>query len=248
MPWLMKAEPDSRIVKGKDVKFSVDDFEKIGVSPWDGVRNHEAKKIMKELMKKGDKVLFYHSNCKTPGVFAVAEVVKEGFPDYTAWDPTHPYYDPKSSKESPTWYMVEVKFHHRLAHPPTLALIKNIAAQSNLPSETAYIGQEGLDAIKAMALVNRGRLSVQPVEDTAYEAIVKLGTQGGWDSLSGKPAGSKAPTKATKTTKTTTKTTKASQKHAEEVTASPQTAPKRYPLEQEDGDRRRSKRTRKSPK
>ncbi|OCF35896.1 hypothetical protein I316_02390 [Kwoniella heveanensis BCC8398] len=55
MPWLMKAEPDSRIVKGKDVKFSVDDFEEIGVSPWDGVRNHEAKKIMKEKMKLGDK-------------------------------------------------------------------------------------------------------------------------------------------------------------------------------------------------
>ncbi|WVN89788.1 uncharacterized protein L203_105018 [Cryptococcus depauperatus CBS 7841] len=185
MPWLMKAEPDSRIVKGKDVRFSVDHFEEIGISPWDGVRNHEVKKIMKEKMKTGDKVLFYHSNCKTPGVFALAEIAKEGYPDHTAWDQEHPYFDPKSSKESPTWFMVDVQFKDRLPHPPTLALVKQLASSSALPQEVSYIGKQGLDAIKAMALVNRGRLSVQPVEGEAYDAIVKLGMQGGWDSLLG---------------------------------------------------------------
>ncbi|WVF67769.1 hypothetical protein IAT40_002529 [Kwoniella sp. CBS 6097] len=185
MPWLMKAEPDSRIVKGKDVKFSVDDFEKIGVSPWDGVRNHEAKKIMKEKMKLGDKVLFYHSNCKTPGVFALAEIAKEGYPDYTAWDPEHPYFDAKTKQDNPTWFMVNVKFIGRLAHPPTLALIKVLAAlpPSALPDEISYIGKDGLKAIAGMQLVNRGRLSVQPVEEAAYEAIVLLGTKGGFESL-----------------------------------------------------------------
>ncbi|EAL22266.1 hypothetical protein CNBC4040 [Cryptococcus deneoformans B-3501A] len=183
MPWLMKAEPDSRIVKGKDVKFSVDDFERVGVSPWDGVRNHEAKKIMREKMKLGDKVLFYHSNCKVPGVFAVAEISKEGYPDFTAWDPDHPYFDPKSKQDSPTWFMVDVRFKRRLDYPPTLALIKHLATLSNLPKEVSYIGDRGLEAIKNMSLVNRGRLSVQPVDDAAYNAIVELGTKGGWDSF-----------------------------------------------------------------
>lgn len=179
----MKAEPDSRIVKGKDVKFSVDDFERVGVSPWDGVRNHEAKKIMREKMKLGDKVLFYHSNCKVPGVFAVAEISKEGYPDFTAWDPDHPYFDPKSKQDSPTWFMVDVRFKRRLDYPPTLALIKHLATLSNLPKEVSYIGDRGLEAIKNMSLVNRGRLSVQPVDDAAYNAIVELGTKGGWDSF-----------------------------------------------------------------
>ncbi|KAI0797192.1 PUA-like domain-containing protein [Abortiporus biennis] len=71
--WLMKAEPDSRIVKGKDVKFSVDDFESIKTTPWEGVRNYEARNLMKE-MQVGDKVLFYHSNCKNPGIAGFAEV------------------------------------------------------------------------------------------------------------------------------------------------------------------------------
>jgi len=64
--WLMKAEPDSRVVKGKDVKFSVDDFESVGSTSWEGVRNYEARNLMKEMVL-GDKILFYHSNCKNPG-------------------------------------------------------------------------------------------------------------------------------------------------------------------------------------
>ncbi|EIW66251.1 hypothetical protein TREMEDRAFT_35209 [Tremella mesenterica DSM 1558] len=191
MPWLMKAEPDSRIVKGKDVKFSVDDFEALGISQWDGVRNHEAKNIMKDRMKVGDDVLFYHSNCKIPGIFALAEIVREGYPDYTAWDLDHPYYDPKTDKEKPTWYMVDVKFRSRLLHPPTLALIKHLASSTTLPSEVEYIGSEGFKAVKEMQLVNRGRLSVQPVTDKAYEVIKLLGERGGWEGLGQRSKGSK---------------------------------------------------------
>ncbi|KAL7422964.1 hypothetical protein Q5752_002262 [Cryptotrichosporon argae] len=179
MPWLMKAEPDSRIVKGKDVKFSVDDFEALGTSPWDGVRNHEAKNIMKDKMKLGDQVLFYHSNCKVPGVYAIAEVAQEGYPDHTAWDPAHPYYDPKSTEASPTWYMVSVRFKRRLANPVTLAGIKALVSHPAPPAAVGYIGADGLGAIRRMALVNRGRLSVQPVEQDAFEAIVALGETGG---------------------------------------------------------------------
>ncbi|WWC98296.1 hypothetical protein V866_005187 [Kwoniella sp. B9012] len=207
MPWLMKAEPDSRIVKGKDVKFSVDDFENIGTSPWDGVRNHEAKKIMKERMKLGDQVLFYHSNCKVPGVFAIAEIAKEGYPDYTAWDPKHPYHDPKSKEDDPTWYMVDVKFIRRLAHPPTLQLIKHLASlsSSSLPDEISYIGKDGLEAIRSMQLVNRGRLSVQPVEQLAFDSIVKLGEHGGWDDLVDQKQKGKSKTTSISSTPTTKK-------------------------------------------
>ncbi|GMK56689.1 hypothetical protein CspeluHIS016_0305290 [Cutaneotrichosporon spelunceum] len=208
MPWLIKAEPDTRLVKGQDVKFSVDDFEEMGESPWDGVRNHEAKNIMRDKMKIGDKVLFYHSNCKVPGVYALAEVVREGYPDYTAWDATHPYFDARSDPEHPTWFMVTVAFRERLAHPVTLAGVKSLVGLSTPPDGVAYIGESGLRAVQGMALVNRGRLSVQPVEDEAYEAIIAMGRRGGFEEPTKgkgkrvkeepedhKPAESKSPSK-----------------------------------------------------
>jgi len=155
---------------------------------------------MKEKMKVGDKVLFYHSNCKEPGVFALAEIAKEGYPDDTAWDPAHPYFDERSDQANPTWYMVDIRFIRRLEHPPTLALIKLLAQLSSVPDESKYIGPEGLKALKGMALVNRGRLSVQPVEDKAFEAIVLLGDKGGWEGMQGlkkalKPKGTKEVSK-----------------------------------------------------
>ncbi|KAJ2800971.1 hypothetical protein H4R20_003860, partial [Coemansia guatemalensis] len=106
--WLMKAEPESRIVKGIDVKFSIDDLQAMenSTSPWDGVRSYEARNIMRDKMKVGDKALFYHSNCKEPGIAGVMTVVRCGYPDYTAFDLDHPYYDPKSNKAAPKWYMV----------------------------------------------------------------------------------------------------------------------------------------------
>jgi predicted RNA-binding protein with PUA-like domain len=119
----------------------------------------------------------------------------------------HPYFDPKTNKEEPTWYMVSVKFLSRLSHPPSLALIKFLASSSTLPDEVKYIGEVGYGAVKEMQLVNRGRLSesllllrirakelmvgVQPVTQEAYEAVVQLGTQGGWEGLVVKPGKAK---------------------------------------------------------
>jgi len=196
--WLMKAEPDSRIVKGKDVKFSVDDFEAVKTTPWEGVRNAEARNLMKE-MRVGDKVLFYHSNCKSPGIAGFAEVSKEAYPDYTAWDSSHPYYDPKTDKENPKWFMVDVTFEARAAHFVPLALLRRIAAASEPPSEVAYIGEDGVKAIKGMALVNRGRLSVQRVEEKTWDLIQTMAARGGWEDAA--PSSSKPKrTKAKKST------------------------------------------------
>ncbi|KAJ3852401.1 DUF55-domain-containing protein [Lentinula lateritia] len=163
MYWLLKAEPDSRMVKGKDVKFSVDDFESAKTSAWEGA-------------------LFYHSNCKNPGIAAFAEVLKKAYPDYTAWDSSHPYYDPKSDKSSPKWFMVDLTFKSRAKHFVSLALLKHISEHaSELPEELAYIGSEGAKAIKSMDLINRGRLSVQRVQKPAWDVIEMLAERGGWD-------------------------------------------------------------------
>ncbi|KAI0268329.1 DUF55-domain-containing protein [Gloeopeniophorella convolvens] len=179
--WLMKAEPNSRIEKGKDVKFSVDDFEVVGTTPWEGVRNAEARNLMKS-MKVGDKVLFYHSNCVSPGIAGFAEVAKEAYPDYTAWDPKHPYYDPKSDETNPKWYMVDVKFASRAKHFVPYPLLRDIAAGGEEPSANVeYVGEEGVKAIKGMDLVHRGRLSVQRVELAAWDVIVQMAEKGGWD-------------------------------------------------------------------
>ncbi|CAE6396245.1 unnamed protein product [Rhizoctonia solani] len=226
--WLMKAEPDSRIVKGKDVKFSVDDFEACVTTAWEGVRNHEAKNIMRDQMKVGDKVLFYHSNCKTPGIaaFAEASVSKEAFPDHTANDPTHPYYDAKSSSRDPNsepiWWMVELRFKSRLKHFVSLAMLRSISSVTSVDdlaqlsanseddqNQLSYLTKDDLKALGAMPLLNRGRLSVQPVNEGAWTAIDKLAEKGGWDeqikpkpkkgvSRPGKSAEPAKPKKSTK--------------------------------------------------
>ncbi|KAG7447682.1 DUF55-domain-containing protein [Guyanagaster necrorhizus] len=182
--WLLKAEPDSRFVKGKDVKFSVDDFETVVTSSWEGVRNYEARNLMKE-MKVGDKALFYHSNCKVPGIAAFAEVVKEAYPDHTAWDPSHPYFDPKSDKEKPKWFMVDLKFTARAQHFVPLSFLRYIGAQSieSVPENVRYISQSDAEAIRSMDLITRGRLSIQRVGEKAWDAIKLLSEKGGWEDL-----------------------------------------------------------------
>ncbi|KAJ7512740.1 DUF55-domain-containing protein [Mycena galericulata] len=182
--WLLKAEPDSRIVKGKDVKFSVDDFETQKTSAWEGVRNYEARNLMKE-MKLGEKALFYHSNCKVPGIAAFAEVSKEAYPDNTAWDSSHPYYDPKSKEDDPKWFMVDLTFGSRAKHFVPLALLRFIADASSAspPAGLEYLGDEGVAAIKGMDLVTRGRLSVQRVSAAAWAAVQLLADTGGWDEI-----------------------------------------------------------------
>ncbi|KAF8605463.1 DUF55-domain-containing protein [Ceratobasidium sp. AG-I] len=256
--WLMKAEPEPRIVKGKDVKFSVDDFESCSTTAWEGVRNHEAKNIMRKEMKVGDQVFFYHSNCKTPGIAAIAEVSKEAYPDFTANDPTHPYYDAKSSSKSPdaepTWWMVELTFRARLENFVPLSVLRLIASSASienvvqLGSESegdspslGYLTPKDLAELKAMPLMNRGRLSVQPVNAGAWAAIIKLGARGGWkNGPASKSLGSSKPPKKAPT-RTSTKAKKREPPEESENQAPSQAAENEH---SPDSQPRRSKRLR----
>ncbi|KAF9311121.1 hypothetical protein BG003_007738 [Podila horticola] len=152
--WLMKSEPDT---------FSVDALinSPDSTSHWDGVRNHEAKNLMKNQMKVGDRVLFYHSNTKEPGIVGLAEIVREGYPDFTAFDPKSEYYDEKSTKEDPRWFMVDVKFSRKFKRMVTLKELQQ------------YKDKE----LSGMKLLNRGRLSVQPVTDQEMDFILSLEQQ-----------------------------------------------------------------------
>jgi predicted RNA-binding protein with PUA-like domain len=148
--WLMKSEPDA---------FSIDDLQAMPkkTEHWDGVRNYQARNMMRDQMKKGDLIFFYHSNCKVPGIVGIAEVVKEGYPDHTAFDPEGKYYDPKSDKENPRWYMVDVKFKRKLKRVISLEELK------------------GLPQLEGMPLVRKGnRLSVMPVAEEHWKAILAL--------------------------------------------------------------------------
>lgn len=152
--WLLKAEPDSRVVNGVDVKYSIDDLERDHTSTWEGVRNYEARNSMLK-MKLGDKALFYRSNCKSPAVVGTMTVCKEAYPDSAAADPDHPYYE-KNDKKRAKWVMVDVEYESHLT-PVTLKTIKDTPDLSN------------------MALLKRSRLSISPVTEREYNIIVEMG-------------------------------------------------------------------------
>ena len=146
-------------MKSEPSVFSIDDLAKEPkkTAYWDGVRNYQARNFMRDEMKKGDLVLFYHSNTEPPCVVGVCEVVKEGYPDFTAFDPESKYYDPKSSDEKPRWFMVDVKLKKKFKKPVTLAEIKKNKKLQN------------------MRLVQKGnRLSVMPVQKKEFDEIVKM--------------------------------------------------------------------------
>ena len=146
--WLMKSEPDV---------YGYDDLERDGRTPWDGIRNYQARNFMRDEMKVGDRVLFYHSNTQPPGVAGLAEVVSEPYPDPTQFDPTSRYHDPKSTPEAPRWVLVDVAPERRLPRLVTLAEIKADPALAELP------------------LVRRGnRLSIMPVGEAEAAQIVAL--------------------------------------------------------------------------
>jgi predicted RNA-binding protein with PUA-like domain len=153
--WLVKSEPDV---------FSFDDLWK---SPgrttcWDGVRNYQARNFLRDDMKTGDRVLFYHSGVEPMAVVGVAEVVREGYPDHTAFDARDPHHDPKSKPDAPTWYMVDLRAIERFVRPLTLGELR------------ATPGLEG------MMLLQRGsRLSVQPVTPEEWAVVYALGTRKG---------------------------------------------------------------------
>ena len=146
--WLMKSEPDV---------FSIESLKKKKTSGWDGVRNYQARNYMRDEMKKNDLILFYHSSCEVPGVAGLAQVVKESHPDPTQFDPKSDYYDPKATKESPRWFMVEVQFVEQFDRVITLSELK---AEQNLSH---------------MPLVQKGsRLSINPVTEKEFKTILKM--------------------------------------------------------------------------
>ncbi|KAJ5675520.1 hypothetical protein N7462_008417 [Penicillium macrosclerotiorum] len=159
--WLMKAEPESRLEKGVDVKFSIDDLEAATQpEPWDGVRNIVARNIMKD-MKKGDYAFFYHSNCKVPGIVGVMEIVREYSVDESAFDTKHPYHDPKSTRDNPKWVVVHVEFRRKLTKQVTLNELKANAERGK--------PLENLQTLK------QARLSVSSVTPEQWQFILELG-------------------------------------------------------------------------
>ncbi len=148
--WLVKTEPES---------FSIQDLAraKNKTTCWDGVRNYQARNYMRDQMQLGDRVLVYHSSTDSPAIMGTAKVVRTSYPDQTAWDPKDSHYDPKSTKESPRWFMVDLKLEQTFKEPLPLASLRNVSA------------------LAQMELLRKGsRLSVQPVRKSEFEAILKL--------------------------------------------------------------------------
>jgi predicted RNA-binding protein with PUA-like domain len=148
--WLMKSEPDA---------FSITDlYNRPGrIEHWDGVRNYQARNMMREEMKLGDQVFFYHSNCEEPGIVGIMEIVREGYPDFTAFDPDNKHFDPKSDPDNPRWMMVDVRHVRTLSRTISLRELKEKPELSDL------------------ALVKRGnRLSIMPVNKEQWDFILSL--------------------------------------------------------------------------
>lgn len=146
--WLMKSEPDV---------FSIDTLKSKKKSGWDGVRNYQARNFMRDEMKKGDMILFYHSSCDIPGVAGLAMVSRESYPDPTQFDPKSDYYDPKATLENPRWFMVEVQFVEKFNEVISLHTLKNVKALEKMP------------------LVQKGsRLSINPVTEKEFKTILDL--------------------------------------------------------------------------
>lgn len=148
--WLFKSEPD---VFGIEHLKALPDQ----TDHWDGIRNYQARNMLRDDIKQGDLVFFYHSNCKEPGIVGIMEVTRDGYPDYTATDPEQHYYDPKSDPDNPRWYMVDVKFVRDLKRNITLQELKS------------------LPELEGMPLVRRGnRLSIMPVSKEHWQMILDM--------------------------------------------------------------------------
>jgi len=148
--WLLKSEPGA---------FSWDDLKKSPkkTTMWDGVRNYQARNLLRDEIKKGDMVLFYHSSVNPPTVMGTAKVVKEGYPDPTQFDIKSKYYDPKSNPEKPRWYLVDVRMERAFVRPVTLPQLRETRSLEN------------------MVLLRKGsRLSVQPVSPKEWRTILKM--------------------------------------------------------------------------
>ncbi|XP_053308645.1 thymocyte nuclear protein 1 [Spea bombifrons] len=161
----MKSEPETRMEKGVDMKFGIEDLK---VQPnqtacWDGVRNYQARNFMKA-MKVGQLAFFYHSNCKEPGVAGIVKIVKEAYADHTQFDPKNPHYDSSSSPENPRWFMVDVRFERMLKRYIPLAELKQIHQKHKTSG----------GPLQNLALFTRARLSVQPLTQEEFDFVVSL--------------------------------------------------------------------------
>src|SRR5262245_32307000 len=148
--WLMKSEPTA---------FSIDDLINSAnhITHWEGVRNYQARNMMRDQMKPGDLAFFYHSNCEPPGIVGIVEIVKRAHADFTAFDPKSKYYDAKSAAEKPRWFMVDVRFKSKFKHMIPLQDLKQNPV------------------LKAMTLLKRGnRLSITPVTQSEWLAIMEM--------------------------------------------------------------------------
>lgn len=145
--WLFKTEPTS---------YSIDDLKRDKKTAWTGVRNFQARNMLRDDVKKGDLVIFYHSSCDVPGAYGIAEVVKSGYPDETQFDTESKYYDPKAKQEKPQWFVVDIKCIEKLPNPVALADMR-------------------IDPVfKDMALLRPGqRLSLFPISKKHFDTIVK---------------------------------------------------------------------------
>ncbi len=144
--WLFKTEPDT---------FSIDTLRTQTSSCWEGVRNYQARNMLRDEVKQGDWVLIYHSSCKKVGVAGIAKVVKAAYPDHFAFDAESDYYDPKSSPDNPRWFMVDIEFVRKTERLISLAVMKAMPELADMP------------------LVKRGnRLSVMPVTESQWQAIL----------------------------------------------------------------------------
>ncbi|MGI9232474.1 MAG: EVE domain-containing protein [Woeseiaceae bacterium] len=146
--WLMKSEPDA---------YSIDDLERDGREMWDGIRNYQARNMMRDDMNIGDEIFFYHSSCKEPGIVGIAKVVSEPYPDPTQFDRKSKYFDAKSKKDDPRWCLVDVEFVRKTTRTITLTEIK----------EEKSLGD--------MILTRKGnRLSIMPVARKHWNKILGL--------------------------------------------------------------------------
>ena len=149
--WLFKSEPET---------FNMDTLWRRPkhTEHWDGVRNYQARNMLRDEIKQGDQAFFYYSNCAQPGIAGIVEVVGAGYPDFTAWDPQSPYFDEKSPPESPRWYMVDVRFKQKFKN---FVSLQDIKQQPNL---------------QEMVILRKGnRLSITPVSSKEWLKILKLG-------------------------------------------------------------------------
>jgi predicted RNA-binding protein with PUA-like domain len=150
--WLMKSEPES---------YSIDDLARAPrkTTSWDGVRNYQARNMLRDEMKRGDQAFFYHSSCEIPGIVGVVEIVREGYPDHTAFDPEDHHFDPDSDPEKPRWYMVDVRLVNKLPRVISLRELKQHAGGT----------------LAGFQLLARGnRLSVMPVSAAHWRFVMSL--------------------------------------------------------------------------